>query len=117
MVAANGYVEMVNVMLSMNPNVCVFQDEDGRTPIHLAVMRDQAEVISKLVQSQLEVIRYRLDQGETLAHLAVKQNWLVDLKMLLQLGMDDEDLVNAKDDRGNTILHIATGFRQTEVIK
>ena len=116
MAAANGYLEIVNLLVSVNPNVCVFQDGDGRTPLLLAVMKGQAHVITKLVQSKPEVVQYRLDQGETLAHLDVKQNQLVALKLLIQLGTNHHDLVIAKDDHGNTILHITAGLKQTEVI-
>lgn len=113
--AANGYVEIVHDLVSVNPNVCLFRDQDGRTPLHLAVMKGHVEVITKLVQSGPEVVRYRLDQGETILHLAVKQNRLDALKLLFQLGMDDGDLVNAKDHHGNTILHTAAGLKQMEV--
>lgn len=115
--AANGYVEMVNVLVSVNPNVCLFRDEDGRTPLHLAVMKGRVDVIRVLVRCQPEVIRFRLVQGETLVHLAVKQNQLGALKLLFELGRDGDDLVNVKDDHGNTILHIVAGLRQTEVKK
>lgn len=89
---------------------------DGRTPLHLAVLKGQVEVTSELVRCRPEVIRFRLDQGKTLVHLAVKQNRLGALKLLFELGReDDDDLVSVKNDHGNTILHIAAGFKQTEV--
>ncbi|XP_034699427.1 ankyrin repeat domain-containing protein 2-like [Vitis riparia] len=90
----------------------------GRTPLHLAVLKGQVEVTSELVRCRPEVIRFRLDQGKTLVHLAVKQNRLGALKLLFELGReDDDDLVSVKNDHGNTILHIAAGFKQTETIK
>lgn len=80
-------------------------------------MKGRVDVIRVLVRCQPEVIRFRLVQGETLVHLAVKQKQWVALKLLFELGRDDDDLVNVKDDHGNTILHIVAGLRQMEVKK
>ncbi|KAL6330684.1 hypothetical protein AAG906_009112 [Vitis piasezkii] len=72
--SANGYVEMVNILLSADPNACLIRDEDGRTPLHLAVMKGQVEVTRKLVGARPQATRYKLDQGETILHSVLKQN-------------------------------------------
>ncbi|KAK2994976.1 hypothetical protein RJ640_021532 [Escallonia rubra] len=86
---------------------------DGRTPLHLAVMKGRCDVIKELISAQQEVTWYTLDGGETILHLCVKHNHLEALKRLLELG---RDLENAQDHNGNTILHTATALKQMEGI-
>ena len=112
--SANGYVEMVNILLSINSDACLIQDEDGSTPLHLAVKKGQFEIVRKLFGARRQVVRYKLDQGETIMHYAVKQNRLGVLKLLLELKGEFEFL-NSKDDYGNTVLHTATALKQFEV--
>ena len=85
--SANGYVEMVNILMLANSDACLICDEDGKTPLHLAVMKGQVEVVRKLFVARREVTRYKLNQvqGETVLHLAVKQNRLGVLKLSLEL--------------------------------
>ena len=112
--SANGYVEMVNILLSANSDACLIQDADGRTPLHLAVMKGQVEIVRKLFGARRQVVRYKLDQGETILHCAVKQNHLGVLKLLLEL-KGEVEFLNSKDDYGNTVLHTATALKQFEV--
>ncbi|KAL6331245.1 hypothetical protein AAG906_009673 [Vitis piasezkii] len=107
---------MVNILLSANPDACLIRDEDGRTPLHLAVMKGEVEVTRMLVGVGPQVTRYKLDQGETILHSAVKQNRLGALKLLVELAGEVE-FVNSKDDYGNTVLHTATALKQYETAK
>ena len=68
-----------------------------------------------LVGARPQVTRYKLDQGETILHSAVKQNRLGALKLLVELAGEDVEFVNSKDDYGNTVLHTATALKQYEV--
>ncbi|KAK3040407.1 hypothetical protein RJ639_026812 [Escallonia herrerae] len=115
--SANGYVEIVKLLLVKDSSVCHVRDEDGRTPLHLAVMKGRVDVINELVSAHKEVMRYTRDgSSETILHLCVKHNQLEALKRLVELdGVDDDDLANAQNDNGNTILHTATALKQMEV--
>ncbi|CAK9144160.1 unnamed protein product [Ilex paraguariensis] len=114
--SANGFVEIVKVLLMVDSDVCLLRDEDRRTPLHLAVMKGRIEVVKELIQARPEVIWYGLEGGETILHLCVTYNRFEALKLLVELCGND-DLVNVKDDNGNTILHTATAQKQLETIK
>ena len=60
------------------------------------------------------MIWYKLDEGETILHSAVKQNRLGVLKLLLEQ-VGEVDFLNSKDDYGNTVLHTSTAWKQFEV--
>ena len=107
---------MVNILLLADSDACLIRDEDGKTPLHLAVMKGQVEVVRKLFVARREVTRYKLNQvqGETVLHLAVKQNRLGVLKLLLELEGEAEFL-NSKDDYDNTVLHTSIALKQFEV--
>ncbi|KAK3016837.1 hypothetical protein RJ639_006376 [Escallonia herrerae] len=116
--SANGYVEIVKLLLAEESRVCHVRDQDGRTPLHLAVMKGRGDVIKELISAHKEVMRYTLDSGsETILHLCVKHNHLEALKQLVELDGVDDDLANAKDHNGNTILHTATALKQMETMK
>ena len=83
------------------PNACLIQDEDGRTPLHLAVMKGQVEGVGKLFSARREVILYKLDKCETVLNSAVRRNRLGVLKLLLEL-VEEVEFLNSKDDYGNT---------------
>lgn len=51
---------------------------------------------------------------ETILHLCVKHNQLEALKVLLE-NTDDSEFLNAKDDYGMSILHLAVADKQIEV--
>ncbi|KAK2997135.1 hypothetical protein RJ639_026482 [Escallonia herrerae] len=115
--SAYGYVEIVKMLLMEDSSVCHVRDQDRRTPLHLAVMKGRGDVIRELVSAQEQVTRYTLDCGETILHLCVKHNHLEALKLLVELDGVDDDLANAQDHNGNTILHTATALKQMETMK
>ncbi|GAB4837005.1 hypothetical protein Ancab_001919 [Ancistrocladus abbreviatus] len=55
-----------------------------------------------------------MDYGDTILHLSVKYNQFEVLKYLVDEVVDKESL-NEKDNKGNTILHLAMANKQVEV--
>ncbi|KAK3438842.1 hypothetical protein EUGRSUZ_C03401 [Eucalyptus grandis] len=104
--SANGYVELARELLQSDPLACLVHDEDGRTPLHLATMKGRINIVIELVKARPEVAEHRLSHGQTALHLGVRHNRLETLKVLVEM-VGDGDLVNAQDDEGNTILHLA----------
>ena len=101
--------------MSLNSNACLICDEDGRTPLHLAVMKGHVEVTRELVRARPEVVTgHKLDHGETILHSSVRHNRLGALKMLVE-SVREAEFINARDDYGNTVLHTATTLKQLEV--
>ncbi|KAK3040409.1 hypothetical protein RJ639_026814 [Escallonia herrerae] len=117
MASSNGYIEVVKLLLVVDSGVYHVRDQDRRTHLHLAVMNGRVDVINKLVSAHKEVMWYIVDDsGETILHLCVKHNHLEALKQLAEYDGVDDDLVNAQDHNGNTILHTATALKQIEII-
>ncbi|XP_022714540.1 uncharacterized protein LOC111274173 [Durio zibethinus] len=87
-------------------------DEEGRIPLHLAVMRGQVEVIHELINAQPESVLEKLN-GTTVLHLAVKYNQLKALKQLVTQ-LKENEVFDFTDHLGNTILHSATMLKQSE---
>ena len=50
--SANGYDELVSILLLANSDACLIRDEDGITPLHLVVMKGQVEVVRKLFSAR-----------------------------------------------------------------
>ncbi|KAI6679696.1 hypothetical protein NL676_033577 [Syzygium grande] len=104
--SANGYVEIARELSQSDHIACLVLDEDGRTPLHLAVMKGRSDVVRELVKARPEAATCRLSHGQTVLHLGVRHN-----------RVRDGDLVNAQDDEGNTILHLAAANKQIETVK
>ncbi|KAK3438800.1 hypothetical protein EUGRSUZ_C03616 [Eucalyptus grandis] len=113
LVSTNEYVEIVRELLQSNPLACLVHDKDGRTALHLAMMKGRLNIVIELVKVRSKAAEHRLSHGKTALHLGVKHNHLEILKVLVEM-VTDGDLVNAQDDEGNTILHLATANRQIE---
>ncbi|XP_041116576.1 nuclear factor NF-kappa-B p100 subunit-like [Polyodon spathula] len=97
------------MLLAVQRQLCGVQDENGDTPLHLAIIHQQASVVEKLVQVIVSIPDQRiLNQSnhlrQTPLHLAVitKQHKIVDF--LLKAGADPTPL----DRYGNSVLHLAT---------
>ncbi|XP_017223646.1 ankyrin repeat-containing protein At2g01680-like [Daucus carota subsp. sativus] len=106
--SANGYVGIVKLLLQHDGKVVRVCDEDGRTPLHLAVMNGQQECVGELMKVDGEEIG-------TALHLCVMCNRLDVLDVILK--STEQDVLNLKDEKGNTVLHSATLLRRTQIIK
>ncbi|KAK6935097.1 Ankyrin repeat [Dillenia turbinata] len=136
-----GQVEMVRELLALNPNLCVFRGREKRTPLHSAAIAGNIEIINLLLPGSPRCIVDVTSRKETTLHLAVKNNQLDSFKILLEwlqwLRRVEEfcdvvygyacdeievkdftkirdalrkiktvDLLNSKDEEGNTILQL-----------
>ncbi|XP_024983542.1 ankyrin repeat-containing protein BDA1-like [Cynara cardunculus var. scolymus] len=116
--AACGHVEIVKELLKVDLGLCLIEGKDRKIPLHLAVVKGKVEVIRELVLSSLDSIECMTAQGESSLHLAVKNNQFKAFQVLIQhlKQVNKEELLNAKDFHGNTILHLAVSRKQYEVV-
>ncbi|KAL9099634.1 MAG: hypothetical protein Q9163_004893 [Psora crenata] len=94
------------------------QDIDGYTPLHLSVMDGQPLTTQVLLKAgghkdtgsdECAFHKQHSQSGEILA-LAVKANYFVIVKLLVEAGVD----IDYQDGQGETALHIAARFGHTE---
>ncbi|XWS69923.1 hypothetical protein CRYUN_Cryun03dG0004900 [Craigia yunnanensis] len=85
--------------------------------MHLAVIRGRNRVVAALVFAGPESVREVTDRGEISLHLTVKsENGCKILRDLFE-GFKDKEMLNWKNEEGNTVLHLAAVRKQNEVIK
>ncbi|XVF88593.1 hypothetical protein PTKIN_Ptkin19aG0063300 [Pterospermum kingtungense] len=118
---ANGHVETVKELLKIDGEteheLCRQKDKKGRTPMHLAAIKGRDRVVAALVLACPESVREVTDKGETILHLTVKsENGCKMLRGLVE-GLEDKEMLNWKDEDGNTVLHLAAVTKQHEVMK
>ncbi|KAI8525324.1 hypothetical protein RHMOL_Rhmol13G0221800 [Rhododendron molle] len=67
-----------------------------------------------MVRSCPEAARVRVDPSDTILHLCVKHNQWKSLEKLLDI-VQGQDFVNAKDNDGNSILHLAILYKRSTI--
>ncbi|GAB4837020.1 hypothetical protein Ancab_001935, partial [Ancistrocladus abbreviatus] len=82
-----GHLEIVGALLNASFDMCLARDIRGRNPLHLAVINGQLDVVK---YNRLEVLKYLVDE------------------------VVNEETLNGKDNKGNTILHLAMANKQVE---
>ncbi|KAI8525330.1 hypothetical protein RHMOL_Rhmol13G0222400 [Rhododendron molle] len=105
--SAQGHDEIVKLLLvKVGPEICLIRDRDGRNPLHIAAVKGKISALEEFVRSCPEAARVRVDRSDTILHLCVKHNQWKSLEKLLDI-VQGQDFVDAKDNDGNTILHLA----------
>ncbi|GAB4837048.1 hypothetical protein Ancab_001963, partial [Ancistrocladus abbreviatus] len=114
---ANGHHNIVKELLRVSPSMCLSHNSLGRNPPHVATIKGQLDVLEVLVRAMPQVARDRIGgpYGETTLYLCVKFGQLEALKFLVKSSICDNKFLNAKDNDGNTIMHIAMANKQHEV--
>lgn len=112
---ANGHPDVVTVLLrESGPGACLVRGKDGLLPIHTAAMKGRVHALEELLEACPESALRRTCQGDTILNLAVSGNCSQTVRFLVER-LDCGELMNAKDDKGNTILHLAAARKQLEV--
>ncbi|PPD85930.1 hypothetical protein GOBAR_DD17157 [Gossypium barbadense] len=119
--SANGHVETVNELLKIEREIgghelCRRKDYKGRVALHLAVIKGRERVAGELVMACPESIKEITDKKETILHLAGKnENGCKFVKGLID-GIKAKEMLNLKDEDGNTVLHLAALRKQHEAL-
>lgn len=106
--------EMVQKLLTENPQLVHAKDKNGTTPLHLAVFYNLPDLIKKFVAMGADV-NAKENDGNTPLHDAVSE------AKIAQFLIDQGAKVNETNDDGQTLLHVIAGNAEydkaVEVIK
>lgn len=92
------------------------KDMHGNYPLHMSVLMRKPELVKRycctlhILEASLDLIN---DEKHTPLHLAVRDNSLEIIEILLAFGANP----SIRDFRGNTCLHMATAIRSSESLK
>ncbi|KAI3900875.1 hypothetical protein MKW92_037885 [Papaver armeniacum] len=117
-------LDMVKLLLKAKPDACMVQDKDGKTPLHLAAMKDRVEIMKLLLEERPQAIHLKNNQnGETILHFCVKSNTnlttlklLVDRLVLPQTTYPNPISIDSKDNDGNTVLHLVAEMGKIKIV-
>ncbi|KAF8028559.1 hypothetical protein BT93_E1248 [Corymbia citriodora subsp. variegata] len=118
--AARGDVEIVRQILKAgcSQHLCHFKGRERRIPLHYAAANGEVSALKELLSASPESIQEMTVREETVLHLSVKNNrsnaFVVLVKHLKQ--HKKEQVINWKDKKGDTVLHLAAAAKNFEVV-
>ncbi|XP_076830157.1 nuclear factor NF-kappa-B p100 subunit isoform X2 [Brachyhypopomus gauderio] len=98
----------VHLLMAMQRHLCGVQDENGDTPLHLAIIHQQPTAAQQLIQTIIRTPQHKYINklnhlGQTPLHLAVITRQPKMVEVLLRVGADPALL----DTDGRTAVHLA----------
>ncbi|KAL7203935.1 hypothetical protein ACSBR2_017069 [Camellia fascicularis] len=82
--SANGHVEIVKELLKADHKLCLVKGRERRIPLHYATIKGRVDVIRELILCSANSIVDGTARGETVLHLAVKNNQFEAFKDLVE---------------------------------
>ncbi|NXX23961.1 NFKB2 factor, partial [Podargus strigoides] len=106
------------MLLAVQRHLAASQDENGDTPLHLAIIHEQTAVIKQLIEVVISIPRQQIinisnNLQQTPLHLAVITKQPQVVQLLLQARADPTLL----DRYGNSLLHLALQAGDEEMLK
>jgi hypothetical protein len=108
--AKAGDIAKVKALLKAKPSLVNNEMSHGWTPLHVAVLFDQSDVIEVLLANKADVNVKEGVDGQTPLHKAVDYG---DKKRTIELLVNHGAEINAKDDNGKTPLDTALKRQRT----
>jgi ankyrin repeat protein len=110
---SNSYgLELAKILLAAGAEVNL-KDKQGFAPLHFAVLGEEEEIVSLLIENGADIEIRRTYAGKTSLHLAVKY----DLRNIASLLLAKGGEVNVVDYGGDTPLHCAVEGSHKETIE
>ncbi|RID65696.1 hypothetical protein BRARA_D00876 [Brassica rapa] len=115
----NNHSRMVRGLVSIDNSLVSIKGRGGITPLHHVARTGDAELLSELLFTCPSSIEDLTIKCETAVHIAVKNQQMMAFKVLLGWvkRVNKEEILDWKDEDGNTVFHIAASINQTEVMK
>ncbi|KAF2881524.1 hypothetical protein ILUMI_24658 [Ignelater luminosus] len=93
-------------------NINIRQRKNGNTALHMALLKNNKDVINLLIKSGADV-NIGNKNGQSVFHLAVKRG---DLDMVTQMLENCKVEINKPNKKGDTVLHLATQKGREDIV-
>ncbi|KFK26766.1 hypothetical protein AALP_AA8G291000 [Arabis alpina] len=115
----NNHTRMVRGFITIDSSLVSIKGRGRITPLHHVARIGDAQLLSEFLFACPSSVEDLTIKCESAVHVAVKNHQIEALKVLLGwLKRENrEDILEWKDEDGNTVLHIAASINQTEVMK
>ncbi|KAL0846642.1 hypothetical protein Bca101_019888 [Brassica carinata] len=115
----NNHSQMVRGFVAIDSSLVSIKGKGRAAPLHHVARTGDAELLSELLLAYPSSVEDLTIKCETAVHTAVKNEQLMAFKVLLGWlkRVNKEEILDWKDEDGNTVFHIAASINQTEVIK
>ncbi|KAK3404680.1 hypothetical protein EUGRSUZ_K00989 [Eucalyptus grandis] len=116
--ASVGNVEAVQLLLRKCRYLALQTDKNGYYPIHIACEGDKVKIIPELLKIWPNLAEMKNKKGQNILHVAAKVGKNNTVQCILKECSDPviKNLVNSKDDDGNTPLHLASMYNHCHVM-
>nr|XP_015877640.2 ankyrin repeat-containing protein BDA1-like [Ziziphus jujuba var. spinosa] len=117
--SAIGHLEIVKELLKVDRELCRLEGRNQWTALHYAASRGRVDIIREMLLACPESIEDVNVHEETALHLAVKNSQFKAIHFMINwiTGMKKDEILNMKDELGNSILHLATWRKHRQVIE
>ncbi|RID45854.1 hypothetical protein BRARA_I02549 [Brassica rapa] len=114
----NNHIQLVRVV-ALDSSLVRIKGRGRITPLHHVAQTGDAELLSELLLGCPSSIEDLTIKCETAVHIAVKNHQFMAFKVLLGWikRVNKKEILDWKDENGNTVFHIAASINQTEVMK
>ncbi|KAL4290748.1 hypothetical protein GQ457_14G026070 [Hibiscus cannabinus] len=113
-----GHTELVLRLMEIDTELIRVKGKNGETPLHyISKVGNHNDLLDKFLEACADCIRDVTTQNHTALHIAVENRRLDVLQVLIKmLRKKDycEEVVNRKDEDGNTALHLAASNNQPQ---
>lgn len=109
----------VRALMTVDVDLIRVKGRGRVTPLHYAAEIDADELLAEFLSACPSSIEDLTSKCETAVHVAVKNGKLRSVKVLVGwlMRVKMEEILNWNDEDGNTVLHIATHWNQSEVLQ
>lgn len=115
----NQHDRLVYRLIDIDHNLVRVKGKDGLTPLHYAVEMDKIGILMEFFTFCPESIKDRTSRQESALHIAVENKKIDAFEVLMDWikHMDEKQILRWRDEKGNTVLHLATATDQPQIVK
>ncbi|PON71064.1 Transmembrane protein [Parasponia andersonii] len=119
MASANGYLEILRELLTVDRRLCRIEGRNKWTPLHFAASRGRSDIIKEILVACPESLEDVTVQKESALLLAIRYSQFEAIDVVLRWIREKkrDDILNMRDEFGNSALHQATWRKHRQVVE